>query len=91
MNRGMAMAKPLQRIPSVDQDSLETRKELETMFGVAPVAMNNAVRDLLLFVYNVNELTQQLLKKAEVVYAQRTIHSGIGNDSPANPLGDIGK
>lgn len=72
-------------------DYQETIDDAEDLVCALPPALLDTVRDLLFFVYEVNQRAQELYLKAEMIYAQRTIHSGIGNDSPTKPTGGIGE
>ncbi|HRE56696.1 MAG: hypothetical protein ACK5C0_07910 [Candidatus Kapaibacterium sp.] len=67
----------------------QTIDDAEHLMCALPPALLDTVRDLLFFVYEVNQRAQELYVQAEIIYAQRTLHSGIGNDTPAESAGSI--
>lgn len=63
--------------------------DAEHLVCALPPALLDTVRDLLFFVYEVNQRAQELYLKAELIYAQRTVHGGTGDDTPTEPARSI--
>lgn len=83
---------------SADEQAAETMSAMyrtiddaEHLMCALPPALLDTVRDLLFFVYEVNQRAQELYIQAEIIYAQRTLHGGIRNDTPAESAGSTGE
>lgn len=70
-------------------ERIEQSLKLDILGGV-PSELYNAVTEALLYVYRANKKAQELLKHAEHIYAQRTLHGSSGNDSATDAAGSIG-
>lgn len=71
-----------------NEPQLEQTLKLDILGGV-PSELYQAVTEALLYVYRANKKAQELLKHAEHIYAQRTLHSSVGNDTPTDAAGSI--
>ncbi len=72
------------------EERIEQTLRLDIL-GNVPSDLYNAVTEALLYVYRANQKAQELLKHAEHIYAQRTLHGGAGNDSSADAARSIGQ
>lgn len=73
-----------------NEERLEQTLRLDILGGV-PSELYSAVTEALLYVYRANKKAQELLKQAEHIYAQRTLHGGVGNDTPTDAAGSVGQ